>query len=442
MSQEAKMPGAPSRMAAETGSLRPAIRARRLRGGLCRQHQGEEIAQDRPRRADDPGQPRTIAARAVAKPTPATARASSCRCRTDFSRRSAARRRSSCRRRANTASAWCSCRAIGNERRTCENDVREHRGRGRPDVPRLARSCRRTIRRWARPPWRPSRSCSRCSSGATRSWRTTWRSSASSTSSASGRSRPSVTAAVAGGHWFYVSSLSARTLIYKGMLLTEQMDEYYPDLRDPAMETALALVHSRFSTNTFPSWDRAHPYRYIAHNGEINTLRGNINWMHARQANVPKRAVRRRHQKDPAGHQHRRQRLGDVRQLPGIAGAWRAANCRTPMMMMIPEPWENHESMSDGEEGVLRISFLPDGAVGRPGVHRVHRRQADRRVLDRNGLRPVALLRHQGRPGHHGVGGRRAGGAAGARAAEGPPAAGPDVSGGHRAGPHRRRRGD
>ena len=68
------------------------------------------------------------------------------------------------------------------------------------------------------------------------------------------------------------------------MLTPAQVDEYYADLRDPAMESALALVHSRFSTNTFPSWDRSHPYRYMAHNGEINTLRGNINWMHARQA--------------------------------------------------------------------------------------------------------------------------------------------------------------
>src|SRR5882757_3713759 len=89
---------------------------------------------------------------------------------------------------------------------------------------------------------------------------------------------------VDGGDFFYVSSLSFRTLVYKGMLLTTQLTEYYPDLSHPAMESALALVHSRFSTNTFPSWTRAHPYRYLAHNGEINTLRGNINWMHARQA--------------------------------------------------------------------------------------------------------------------------------------------------------------
>ncbi|MCX6921975.1 MAG: glutamate synthase subunit alpha, partial [Verrucomicrobia bacterium] len=89
---------------------------------------------------------------------------------------------------------------------------------------------------------------------------------------------------VAGGEFFYVSSLSYKTIVYKGMLLTEQLSQYYPDLSHPAMESALALVHSRFRTNTFPSWNRAHPYRYIAHNGEINTLRGNINWMHARQA--------------------------------------------------------------------------------------------------------------------------------------------------------------
>ena len=90
---------------------------------------------------------------------------------------------------------------------------------------------------------------------------------------------------ISSGSWFYVSSLSARTCIYKGMLMPEQVGKYFADLRDPGMATALALVHSRFSTNTFPSWDRAHPYRYVAHNGEINTLRGNINWMHAGQAN-------------------------------------------------------------------------------------------------------------------------------------------------------------
>ena len=77
--------------------------------------------------------------------------------------------------------------------------------------------------------------------------------------------------------------MSCRTLIYKGMLTPRQVATFYPDLSDPLIETAIAVVHSRFSTNTFPSWGRAHPYRYLIHNGEINTLRGNENWMYARQ---------------------------------------------------------------------------------------------------------------------------------------------------------------
>jgi glutamate synthase (NADPH/NADH) large chain len=83
------------------------------------------------------------------------------------------------------------------------------------------------------------------------------------------------TEGVEGGEYFYFTSMSARTIVYKGMLTTDQMDTFYLDLRDPAMESALAMVHSRFSTNTFPSWERAHPNRYLIHNGEINTLRGN-----------------------------------------------------------------------------------------------------------------------------------------------------------------------
>src|SRR5206468_6163535 len=82
---------------------------------------------------------------------------------------------------------------------------------------------------------------------------------------------------------FYIVSLSATTLIYKGMLTADQIAPAFPDLTDPDLESALALVHQRFSTNTFPSWPLAHPYRYVAHNGEINTLRGNINWMRARE---------------------------------------------------------------------------------------------------------------------------------------------------------------
>ncbi|HET9650374.1 MAG TPA: glutamate synthase subunit alpha, partial [Microlunatus sp.] len=82
----------------------------------------------------------------------------------------------------------------------------------------------------------------------------------------------------------YFASLSCRTLVYKGMLTTDQLPAFFPDLRDERIESAIALVHSRFSTNTFPSWPLAHPYRYIAHNGEINTVRGNANWMTAREA--------------------------------------------------------------------------------------------------------------------------------------------------------------
>ncbi len=85
---------------------------------------------------------------------------------------------------------------------------------------------------------------------------------------------------------YYPVSLSARTIVYKGMVLVSQLGGYYRDLQDPRFESALALVHQRFATNTFPSWRLAHPYRMVAHNGEINTLRGNVNWMAARQASV------------------------------------------------------------------------------------------------------------------------------------------------------------
>src|SRR5262249_59612339 len=90
------------------------------------------------------------------------------------------------------------------------------------------------------------------------------------------------TPGLANSEHFYVPSLSSRTVVYKGLLLPDQIPAFYHDLADPLFVSALALVHQRFSTNTFPSWDRAHPYRFIAHNGEINTLPGNVNWMFAR----------------------------------------------------------------------------------------------------------------------------------------------------------------
>ena len=93
-------------------------------------------------------------------------------------------------------------------------------------------------------------------------------------------------AELAAGPDLVIPSFSARTVVYKGMLTAPQLTAYYPDLRDERTASALALVHSRYSTNTFPSWELAHPYRMIAHNGEINTLRGNVNWMRARESQL------------------------------------------------------------------------------------------------------------------------------------------------------------
>ena len=120
------------------------------------------------------------------------------------------------------------------------------------------------------------------------------------------------TSTMGGAESWYVASLSSKTIVYKGMLLTDQLGKYFPDLQHPAMETAIGLVHSRFSTNTFPSWDRAHPYRYVAHNGEINTLRGNIQLDAGPRSAVRVRGVRRRRQEAAPDREPERQRLGDV----------------------------------------------------------------------------------------------------------------------------------
>ncbi|HVF11043.1 MAG TPA: glutamate synthase large subunit, partial [Abditibacteriaceae bacterium] len=194
-------------------------------------------------------------------------------------------------------------------------------------------------------------------------------------------------AEIEGGSFFYLSSLSARTIIYKGMLTPDQVEKFYPELADPRLETALALIHSRFSTNTFPNWERAHPYRYLIHNGEINTLRGNINWMHARQAMLASdlfgddlRKVFPILQPDGSDSQV----FDNCLEFLTLAG--RALP--HAMMMMIPEPWSNHESMSDAKkafyeyhgclmepwDGPASIGFTDGVQVGA--------------VLDRNGLRP------------------------------------------------------
>src|SRR3989449_777018 len=143
----------------------------------------------------------------------------------------------------------------------------------------------------------------------------------------------------------YIPSLSSNTLIYKGMLSADQIETMYPDLRDPDIESALALVHQRFSTNTFPSWPLAHPYRYVAHNGEINTLRGNINWMRAREALF---------RSDVLGDDLAkvlpvtREGLSDSATFDNVL-EFLVMNGRSlphAILMMIPEPWQHDESMS------------------------------------------------------------------------------------------------
>lgn len=186
---------------------------------------------------------------------------------------------------------------------------------------------------------------------------------------------------------FYVPSLSCKTLIYKGMLISTQLREYYPDLRDSAVETALAMVHSRFSTNTFPNWARAHPYRYLSHNGEINTLRGNINWMHARQNMFASKLFGDDIKKvlpiiDSAGSDSAM--FDNALEMLVLTGR----SLPHSVMMMIPEPWTGDQNMSPEKrafyeyhsclmepwDGPASIAFTDGLRIGA--------------VLDRNGLRP------------------------------------------------------
>jgi len=195
------------------------------------------------------------------------------------------------------------------------------------------------------------------------------------------------TSTLSGAEFWYVASLSLKTIVYKGMLLTEQLDQYFPDLKHPAMETALAIVHSRFSTNTFPSWERAHPYRYVAHNGEINTLRGNINWMHARQALFSSDLFGDDIKKilpiiNPNGSDS--SMFDNVLELLVLAGRPLAH----AMMMMIPEPWSNHESMDDERRAFYQYhSCLMEPWDGPASIAFTDGRQIGA-ILDRNGLRP------------------------------------------------------
>ncbi len=190
-----------------------------------------------------------------------------------------------------------------------------------------------------------------------------------------------------GSQYWYVCSLSCRTIVYKGMLLTEQVGKYFPDLLSPLMKTALVLVHSRFSTNTFPSWSRSHPYRYIAHNGEINTLRGNINWMHAREAIFESDAFGDDIKKilpivDPNGSDSAM--FDNVLELLVLAGR----SLPHAVMMMIPEPWTKHQTMSDEKKAFYEYhSCLMEPWDGPASIAFTDGKKIGA-VLDRNGLRP------------------------------------------------------
>ncbi|MGI9046106.1 MAG: glutamate synthase large subunit [Burkholderiales bacterium] len=194
-----------------------------------------------------------------------------------------------------------------------------------------------------------------------------------------------------GGKSFYIPSMSSRTLVYKGMLLARQVSEYYPDLDDERMVSALALVHQRFSTNTFPSWDLAHPFRMIAHNGEINTLRGNVNWMAARRQALSSPVfgddleklwpLIADGQSDSACFDNALELL--------VNGGYSLAHA---MMLLIPEAWagnplmdeerrafyEYHAALMEPWDGPAAVAFTDGRQIGA--------------TLDRNGLRPARYL--------------------------------------------------
>jgi len=187
--------------------------------------------------------------------------------------------------------------------------------------------------------------------------------------------------------YWYTTSLSCRTIVYKGMLTPEQVGPYFPDLADADMESALALVHSRFSTNTFPSWERSHPYRYIAHNGEINTLRGNINWMYARQSMFESELFGDDLQRTQPVINKDGSDSGifdNTLELMVLAGR----SLPHAMMMMVPEPWSAHESMSPEKRAFYQYhACLMEPWDGPASIAFTDGRRMGA-VLDRNGLRP------------------------------------------------------
>ncbi len=190
---------------------------------------------------------------------------------------------------------------------------------------------------------------------------------------------------------FYVVSMSSRTLVYKGMLLATQLGDYFNDLRNPRLKSALALVHQRFSTNTFPTWSLAHPYRMVAHNGEINTLRGNVNWMAARQASVSSPLfgdditklwpISYEGQSDTACFDNALELL--------VQGGYSLAHAA---MMLIPEAWAGNPLMSEDRRAFYEYhAALMEPWDGPAAMAFTDGRQIGA-TLDRNGLRPARYI--------------------------------------------------
>ncbi len=190
---------------------------------------------------------------------------------------------------------------------------------------------------------------------------------------------------------FYAVGLSSRTIVYKGLLLATQLGDYFKDLREPLFESALALVHQRFSTNTFPTWSLAHPYRMVAHNGEINTLRGNVNWMAARQASVSSDLfgadiaklwpISYEGQSDTACFDNALEFL--------VQGGYSLAHA---MMMLIPEAWSGNPLMDEDRRAFYEYhAALMEPWDGPAAVAFTDGRQIGA-TLDRNGLRPARYI--------------------------------------------------
>ena len=191
---------------------------------------------------------------------------------------------------------------------------------------------------------------------------------------------------MADASYFYFPSLSCRTLIYKGMLTATQLRAYFPDLSDPRMVSAMAMFHSRFSTNTFPSWKLAHPYRMISHNGEINTLRGNLNWMAAREALFDSPLFDEVNKITPVIDERGSDTACLDNALELLVRSGRPI--AHAMMMLIPEAWSGHESMAAEKQAFYEYHSTAMEAWDGPASVAFTDGKTIGAVLDRNGLRP------------------------------------------------------